>query len=170
MTAPGNSGRELTYREVGASHGALPAGYRHAAVERELGNGAATFDVAVARLFAWDMHRAAGIRVAPSTPAPAVGVDVQLLFGIGPVRLPAWCRVIDVVDTPRRRGFTYGTLTGHPVSGEESFLVEHTTDGRVVGRVVAFSRPGRWYTRLAGPAVPLLQTLGVRRYLASLTD
>ena len=25
MTAPGNSGRELTYREVGASHGALPA-------------------------------------------------------------------------------------------------------------------------------------------------
>lgn len=165
---PADSGRELTYPEVGASLGVLPPGYRHLAVERELGNGAVVFDIAVARLFAWEMHRAAGLRVARGTPPAAVGVEVQLGFGVGPLRLPAWCRVVEVVDTPQRRGFTYGTLAGHPEIGEESFLVEHHPDGRVVGRVIAFSRPGRWFTRLAGPVGPLLQRRTARRYLASL--
>lgn len=165
MTAPGRSGRNLTYPEVGASLGALPAGYGHLRIERELGSGDVVFDTAAARLFGWDMHRAAGIRVARSTPPPVVGVDVRLDAGIGPLRLPAWCRVVAVVDTPDRRGFTYGTLAGHPEIGEETFLVERTADGRVVGRVVAFSRPGRWFTALAGPIGPVLQKRIARRYL-----
>lgn len=165
---PADSGRELTYPEVGASLGVLPPGYRHLAVERELGNGAVVFDVAVARLFAWEMHRAAGLRVARGTPSAAVGVEVQLGFGVGPLRLPAWCRVVEVVDTPQRRGFTYGTLSGHPEIGEESFLVEHRPDGRVVGQVTAFSRPGRWYTRLAAPLARRLQHRIAQKYLDGL--
>lgn len=170
MTGPGGSGRGLTYPEVGASLGVLPPGYHHLDVERELGSGPAVFDTAVARLFAWDMHRAAGIHVARGTPAAAVGAEVQLGFGVGPLRLTAGCRVVEVVDTPQRRGFTYGTLAGHPEVGEESFLVEHRADGRVVGRVIAFSRPGRWFTRLAGPVGLLLQRRTARRYLAALGD
>ncbi|WP_407442750.1 DUF1990 domain-containing protein [Rhodococcus sp. (in: high G+C Gram-positive bacteria)] len=167
MTAPG--GRDLTYPEVGASLGALPSGYRHMRIERVLGSGDVVFDTAAARLFGWDMHRAAGLRVPRNTPAPAVGVDVRLEAGIGPVRFPAWCRVVAVVDTADRRGFTYGTLAGHPEIGEETFLVERTPDGRVVGRVVAFSRPGRWFTALAGPIAPVLQKHIAGRYLEALT-
>ena len=34
------------------------------------------------------------------------------------------CRVVYVIDEPSRRGFAYGTLPGHPESGEEAFIVE----------------------------------------------
>lgn len=165
---PGESGRELTYAEVGASRGPLPAGYRHLKVERMLGSGDATFRAAADRLLRWDMHRAAGLRIAPGTPPAAVGLEVRLEFGFGPLRLPAWCRVVDVVDEPDTRGFTYGTLTGHPEIGEETFLVERGADGVVRGRVVAFSRHGRWYTKIAGPVGHLVQRRTAQRYLDAL--
>ena len=183
MPASGVPGRNLTYPEVGASLRAfreatpLPSGYRHLRVERELGSGDTVFDVAAARLLTWNMHRGAGIHVPSGTPSATTGLDVQLGFGLGPVRASAPCRVIEVFDTgqqrtsgsARQRGFTYGTLDGHPESGEETFVVEHGTDGRVVGTVLAFSRPARWYTRLAGPAGHFLQQRIALRYLAALT-
>jgi uncharacterized protein (UPF0548 family) len=43
------------------------------------------------------------------------GTDV--LAHLGPIRVP--CRVVYVLDEPERRGFAYGTLPGHPESGEE---------------------------------------------------
>ncbi|MFD6858088.1 DUF1990 family protein [Rhodococcus sp. NPDC060090] len=165
MPVPGESGREFTYPDVGAGRGSPPAGYRYFTIEREIGCGDRIFDAAVARLFGWHMHRAAGIRVAPGTPTPAPGVDVCLEWGVGPIRSAAWCRVVDVIDEPGRRGFSYGTLTGHPESGEETFVVERDTDGRVTARITAFSRPARWYTRIAGPLGRLVQHRITRRYL-----
>lgn len=175
MSASGEFGRELTYPEVGASLRAfrgeapLPSGYRHLRVESEPGSGDTVFEVAAARLLSWDMHRGAGIHVPADTPAAAAGLDVRLGFGLGPVRATAPCRVIEVFDTGRQRGFSYGTLDGHPESGEETFVVERTADGRVRGTVIAFSRPARWYTRLAGPVGHMLQRRIARRYLAALT-
>jgi uncharacterized protein (UPF0548 family) len=66
-------------------------------------------------------------------------------------------------DEPNRSGFGYGTLVGHPESGEESFIVEVADDGSVWFSVIAFSRPGRWFTRVAGPLVPVIQKLYARR-------
>ncbi|AYA24928.1 Uncharacterized protein, UPF0548 family [Rhodococcus rhodochrous J3] len=175
MSASGGSGREFTYAEVGASLRAfrgeapLPSGYRHLRVESELGSGDTVFEVAAARLFSWDMHRGAGMRIPAGTPLAVPGVEVDLGFGLGPVRASARCRVIEIVDTADVRGFTYGTLPGHPASGEETFVVERTADGRVRGTVLAFSRPARWYTKLAGPVGHLLQQQIARRYLAALT-
>lgn len=169
MPAPGSSGRSLTYPEVGASFGELPPGYRQLHVERELGSGDAAFRTAAARLFSWHMHRGAGIHVPAETPVAAIGVDVRLGFGAGPLRAAAWCRVVGVVETPHSRGFAYGTLTGHPECGEEAFVIEQRPDRRVFGRVIAFSRPARWYTELAGPVGHLVQQRVARRYLAALT-
>ncbi|MEU5844439.1 DUF1990 domain-containing protein [Rhodococcus sp. NPDC047139] len=175
MPASGLPGRNLTYPEVGASARAfreaspLPSGYRHLRVERELGYGATDFDVAATRLLTWEMHRRAGIRVPPETPRAAAGLDVQLGVGLGPIRTTAPCRVIEVFGTDRQRGFAYGTLAGHPESGEETFVVELGEDERVIGTVLAFSRPSRWYTRLAGPAGHLVQRRIALRYLAALT-
>ncbi|SIP67631.1 hypothetical protein BN9982_740001 [Mycobacterium tuberculosis] len=41
----------------------------------------------------------------------------MVLVGIAFLRAP--CRVVYVIDEPDVRGFGYGTLPGHPVSGEE---------------------------------------------------
>jgi hypothetical protein len=62
------------------------------------------------------------------------------------------CRVVHVVDEPRRRGFAYGTLPGHPEQGEESFTVTHEADDSVVFRVAAFSRPATLSAGQAGVA------------------
>ncbi len=72
------------------------------------------------------------------------GAELTVRAWIGPVRMTAPTRVVYVVDEPDRRGFAYGTLPGHPESGEELFLVERVGD-ETWAEVRAFSRPGRWY-------------------------
>ncbi|MFE1950591.1 DUF1990 family protein [Streptomyces sp. NPDC059524] len=92
------------------------------------------------------------------------GADVVLRFLL--LRIP--CRVVRVVREPDRIGFAYGTLAGHPECGEEAFLVTREPDGSVWFRIRAFSRPGRWYTRLAGPLARVVQLAVTRRYLRAL--
>jgi len=55
-----------------------------------------------------------------------------------------------VVDEPRRRGFAYGTLPGHPERGEEAFLITHHDDGTVTFAITAFCAPGSPLARAAG--------------------
>jgi uncharacterized protein (UPF0548 family) len=57
----------------------------------------------------------------------------------------------------QRAGWAYGTLPGHPVLGEEAFVVSQDEDGSVWLDVLAFSRPVTWPTRAAGPLLPVLQ-------------
>ena len=59
-----------------------------------------------------------------------------------PAKVPA--RVVYVVDEPLRKGFAYGTLPGHPESGEEAFIVEYRDDDSVWLTIRAFSRPSSW--------------------------
>jgi uncharacterized protein (UPF0548 family) len=157
----------LTYAEVGATKGgSVPRGY-HAMTERRRVGGADALDRAGDVVLAFGMQRGAGIRVTSSEPLARVGLDVHLEVGIGRLRLPAPTRVVYVVSEPDRRGFAYGTLPGHPESGEELFLVERV-DGATFAEVRAFSRPGRWFTRLGGPVVRVAQRRFARRYLDAL--
>ena len=82
------------------------------------------------------------------------------------MREPA--RVVAVVDEPARCGFAYGTLDGHPVSGEESFVVHRSPDGSVWLTLRSLTRPapGRW--RLAFPAILIAQRCYRSRYLRAL--
>ncbi|MGW6032377.1 DUF1990 family protein [Gordonia terrae] len=158
----------LTYPEVGATSGTLPPGYHHLRRSRVIGSGAACFATAGQRILNWDMHRHAGFGVDASTPAATVGADVDLRVGVGPLGIVARCRVVEVLDAPREQGFAYGTLPGHPEVGEERFWVEWLADDTVVGHVVAFSHPGRWFTRLGGPVGRLAQSRISERYLDAL--
>ncbi|MCK0175412.1 MULTISPECIES: DUF1990 domain-containing protein [Mycobacteriaceae] len=156
----------LTYDEVGATAGPLPAGYLHVQRSREIGSGRARFDEAADAVMRWGMLRGAGLRVTATTEVAAVGSEV--IVGMGPVRVP--CRVVYVIDEdPDRRGFAYGTLPGHAESGEELFAVRHdrATD-RVYAEVAAFSRHATWWSRLAGPVTSLLQRVITARYLRAL--
>ncbi|HTR92329.1 MAG TPA: DUF1990 domain-containing protein [Trebonia sp.] len=100
----------LTYPEVGSTARTLPAGYRHLRRTELVGSGPRVFAEAAAALMSWQVHVRAGIGVSASSSIAAEGIDVLLLARIGPLRLSAPCRVVYVIDEPRRRGFAYGTL------------------------------------------------------------
>jgi uncharacterized protein (UPF0548 family) len=159
---------EPTYPEVGATAATLPGGYRHVRRVETLGTGADTFEVVSTAVMSWQMHRGAGLEVIAASPVAETGAVVLTRFSLGPVRFNVPCRVVYVVDEPRARGFAYGTLPGHPEIGEESFLVQHHDDDRVTLRITAFSRPGRWFTRLGGPVARRVQDYVTGRYVQAL--
>ncbi|GAA3066957.1 DUF1990 family protein [Streptosporangium carneum] len=148
---------EFSYPDVGASRtGAPPSGYRLLHHRRLLRPGTGLKEAAEA-LLTWRAHARLGLRPTASAPRAAPGVTVVSSLGVGPLRLLVPCRVVWAAEEEDRAGFAYGTLRGHPESGEESFMLERMEDGRVWFTVRAFTRPGRWYTRLARPAAGLLQ-------------
>jgi uncharacterized protein (UPF0548 family) len=155
----------LTYPETGATATTRPGGYHHLRMRRRIGTGPAVFAAASAAVLAWTAQAGAGLTVAAGATA---GTDVLLTAGAGPLRLRAPCRVIYVIDEPDRRGFAYGTLAGHPESGEESFVVELAADGTVTFAITAFSRPASTLAKLAGPVGRLVQRAVTRRYLSAL--
>ncbi len=155
---------ELTYSEVGASaHEPLPAGYHHVRASRRLG--VVDLDAAAEALMTWQLQERSGVRRVSGPPRATLGADVTFRF-LGQ-KVP--CRVVDVVDEPDRRGFAYGTLPGHPETGEERFVVERDpATGEVTVTVTAFSNHALWRTRLAGPLGRLLQRTMTQRYLKAL--
>ena len=159
----------LTYAEVGATNGQPPPGYHNFRVRRLIGQGRGTFEQAAEEILAYRMQRGAGIFQNASTPSAAVGTELTVHLGIGPLGIVAPCRVVYVLDEENRRGFAYGTLPGHPEIGEELFAVEYDpADGSVYGLIIAFSRPGAWYTRLGGPVVRQIQHWMAGRYIAAI--
>jgi uncharacterized protein (UPF0548 family) len=158
----------LTYPEVGATAGMLPAGYDHVRRSAIIGRGRERFDAAADALFAWRMHERAGLRVTASTATAGVGSVLVAQLGVGPVRFAVPTRVVYVIDEEDHRGFAYGTLPGHPEQGEEAFVVDLGEDDQVTFTVKAFSRPARWFSRAAAPAVRVIQRWMTNRYLRAL--
>jgi uncharacterized protein (UPF0548 family) len=155
----------FTYQQVGATAGELPDGYHHVRKSAVIGNGRPRFDDAAAKVMRWGMLRGAGVRVEASSEVAAVGSEV--LVGLGPLRAP--CRVVYIIDEQNRRGFAYGTLPGHPESGEELFAVRYDpSTGDLHAEVVAFSRHATWWSRLGSPVTALAQRVITARYLTAL--
>jgi uncharacterized protein (UPF0548 family) len=155
----------LTYAEVGATAGPLPAGYHHVQKSAVIGHGRRRFEDAAEAGMRWGMLRGAGLKVEATTEVAAVGSEV--IVHLGPVRAP--CRVVYVIDEADRRGYAYGTLPGHAESGEELFLVRYdpATD-EVYADVTAFSRHATWWSRLGSPVTSVLQRVITDRYLRAL--
>jgi uncharacterized protein (UPF0548 family) len=153
----------LTYPEVGATaSGDLPAGYGHLQMQKQIGTGRQRFERAAEAVMHWGMQRGAGLRVQASSETAVVDTVVLVRMGF----LPAPCRVVYVIDEPDLRGFGYGTLPGHPESGEERFVVRYDADtSAVYAEVSSFSRPARWWSKAAGPLVAVGARLIARRYL-----
>lgn len=112
------------------------------------------------------MQRNAGLRVRASSETAVVSAVV--LVGIAFLRAP--CRVVYVIDEPDVRGFGYGTLPGHPVSGEERFAVRCDPMTSVVfAEVLSFSRPATWASKAAGPLGAVTQRFIAQRYLRAVS-
>jgi uncharacterized protein (UPF0548 family) len=160
----------LTYAEVGATRGDLPEGYQHLVRSAWLGTGPETFDRAVRALMTWEVQRRAGVAVLGAPASVTEGASATLRIGPRLLGVRAPVRVVHVIDEPGRKGFAYGTLPGHPESGEESFVVEQWPDGAVTIEIRAFSRPASLLARLGGPATRAVQRHVTERYLAALRE
>jgi uncharacterized protein (UPF0548 family) len=156
----------LTYPDVGASRDAeMPSGYHHVRRRERIGQ-ASSFDRAANGLRTWAVQEGAGLHVFPSDPvetdATIIGVTT-----IGPLRVLVPCRIVAMFKDSDSFGFAYGTLPGHPESGEESFVVERR-DGATFFTVSAFSKPVDPLARLAGPLGRVVQRSITRRYVNAL--
>lgn len=159
--------QDVTYAEVGATAADLPAGYRHVVRRAALGTGRGAFHRCATALMTWEVHRASGLDVRASHSPAQVGTVVSQRLGLGPVGIVAPAKVVYVVEEADRRGFAYGTLPGHPESGEESFVVSLLDDESVAMDIRSFSRPGNVISRLGQPVSHVVQDRMTGRYLAA---
>ena len=100
------------------------------------------------------------------------GANVWLRLAIGPVEVREPIRVIAVVDDALRCGFSYGTLEGHPVSGEEAFVLHRADEhGPTLLTIRSLTRPApRGVWRYSFPLLLVAQRFFRRRYLSSLNE
>ena len=165
--AEARSASEVTYSPTGGTlTDSLPSGYHHDRYQRTLGDAPGAFERACDGLRGWQAHLGAGLVIQPRH-APSVGSTVVAAIALGPITAIAPCRIVAVVDEPRRFGFAYGTLPGHPESGEEAFTINNTDEG-VTFHIVAFSRPAAALARLGKPVSRRVQSATTRRYLDGL--
>ncbi|MGY1813771.1 DUF1990 family protein [Blastococcus sp. SYSU D00820] len=163
------AGAPFTYAEVGATRDAvLPAGYTTAERSVVVGRGAADHEAAAAAVFGWAAQRSCGLRVRADGPATREGTVVVLTAGLFPLGYDIPCRVVWAQAEGDERGFAYGTLPGHPESGEESFVVRLTPDGDVLFTLRVFYRLASPAARLVAPASRVLQAVASRRYLSAI--
>ncbi|GAA3864612.1 hypothetical protein GCM10022381_05570 [Leifsonia kafniensis] len=102
------------------------------------------------------------------TPYIANGMTAKLKIQVGPMSVLAPVRVVYVIDEPNRIGFAYGTMVGHPESGEESFVVEKHDDDSVWLTIRSFSQPSTWKYRLVAPFLRFQQAKITKKYLHAL--
>ncbi|MBG0738212.1 DUF1990 domain-containing protein [Paeniglutamicibacter antarcticus] len=177
--ARGLSGQEHRRgTEPAARDSVPPAGYRWVHKSIIVGRGRPAYERLAEGILSWEIQRGAGLAVrGPGRAVP--GVRVVSGFGIGDLRLAVPCQVVWAQETDAdagtqeqrgpdhgdMAGFGYGTLPGHPASGEEAFTARLGGDGTVWFDVLAFSKPAGLIFRLAAPVTTLSQRLITRRYL-----
>ncbi|RFU22955.1 DUF1990 family protein [Geodermatophilus marinus] len=169
LTPADLAGVPLTYPEVGATRDGRwpPPGYRSDERTAVVGSGPAAFERAAAAVFGWRMQRSVGLRVRADGPPTEPGTVVVLTAGFARPGYDIPCRVVWAQPDGDERGFGYGTLPGHPETGEEAFLVRLRPDGAVEFRLRVFSRLATPAARLAGPASWAVQRLATARYLSA---
>lgn len=158
MTAP-----HLTVWPAGAA-----TGFRRSEVSALVGRGEETWQRAAADLLRWEVKTRSGFHVEDDQPATA-GAELIVTARLPGVTVREPIKVMEVIDTDDRVGFSYRTLPGHPVSGEEAFIV-HREGDRIIVTVRSLTRPSpRQPWRALFPVLQLVQLVVRRRYLRALS-
>ena len=123
-----------------------------------LGSGEECFQTAVHRLFSWEAHQHAGITVTESDSI------VELKFW----GIRSYCRILKSHQGSRRAVLIYGTLQKHVERGEEAFEITMADNAQVTAHIVAFSKPAKWWAKLANPVVRWVQLRITDKYLEGL--
>ena len=146
-----------SYPDVGSTFGTPPGGYVVDRNRIRLGRGPRTFERAREALQGWAMSRVGWVDVWPPGAPVGVGTTVAVLaWSYGVWSLFA-CRVVRLVEqrgSVEEFGFSYGTLPGHLLDGEERFVVRwDRRDDSVWYDLLAVSRPSSVVARLAYPLI-----------------
>lgn len=167
--------RPLTYDVAGSTAPAeqrwvlTPAGFRR--YERTV-DVSTSWEHARELLLGWAVKTRSGFDVDTAAVNHEIecGARVWIRLTVGPFAVSDPVEVVATFDTPTRCGFAYGTLDGHPVSGEEAFIVHRPSESGPVSltiRSLTRAAPsGPW--RYAFPALVVVQRASRRRYLRSL--
>lgn len=152
---------------------ARAAGFRVSEISAALGADDDLWRRVAHDMLRWRVKTASGFRVHPEPIAP-VEVDARLTITarILAIRITEPVEVVAVVDEPHRVGLAYRTRPGHPVAGEEAFVVHREAGGRdgdVVLTIRSLTAPAPqqpW--RALHPVLRLAQLVARRRYLRAL--
>lgn len=149
--------------------GASDPAYRRSEVSAVVGQGDADWTRIVPELLRWRVKTRSGFDVdAPGAVEPGQRLRIRArALGVTVVE-PV--EVVSVVQGPDRAGFCYRTLPGHPVDGEEAFVVQRDpATGSIVLTVRSLTRPAPqqpW--RALHPLLRIAQRIARRRYLRAL--
>jgi uncharacterized protein (UPF0548 family) len=158
---------DLTYEGIGLTLGEMPTDYHHLRATRVVGTGSAHMERGRAAIRTWKAQAQLKLKLEPLAPQFVEGE--VLVFALPMRPSPFWatgaCRIVRIVDEPRRFGFVYGTLPHHPEAGEEAFLVHHHEDDTVSFSITAFSRAKALPMRASGPIGRLIQRQAAETYL-----
>jgi len=146
-------------------------GHRRSEHTVRTGTGPQHWAAVSAAVLDWGVKTRSGFTVEPG-PGQATrvraGARYWLRARVGPVTVREPVQVVAVVETPDRCGFAYATLAGHPVSGEEAFVVHRSPDGAVHLTLRSLTRAGSGWWRVTFPVLLLAQRWYRRRYLRAL--
>lgn len=141
--------------------------HRRSEVSRVIGYGEGTWERASSDVLRWRVKTASGFTVDHDEPV-AQGDRIRVTARVLGVRIVEPVEVVAVVQRPDRVGFAYRTLPGHPVSGEEAFIV-HRSGNQVRLTVRSLTRASSqqpW--RMLYPFLRIAQVIARRRYLRAL--
>ena len=93
-----------------------------------------------------------------------IGERTWITLRVGPVSVREPVEIVSVASGADRCGFAYGTLEGHPVSGEEAFIVHRSPDDTIWFTLRSLTRAPRSWWRVASPASLVAQRFFRRRY------
>ncbi|WP_026366160.1 DUF1990 family protein [Promicromonospora sukumoe] len=168
--------RALSYGVVGDTTPAdekwqPPAGRRAYEHTVRLGSGTDLWDASSAAVLSWGIKTRSGFAVEPPLEAGRSahrGERYWLVARIGPFRVREPVQIITTVSTDNRAALSYGTLDGHPVSGEEAFIVHRDDNGTVSLTLRSLTHAGRGMWRGLFPLILVAQQIYRRRYLRAL--
>lgn len=146
-----------------------PSPTTHTRYERtaQIGVGHECWERAAPAVLRWEIKTRSGFRVTDNSPVVA-GRKVTVTAGWVGVRVREPVQVVQVVDTDTRVGFSYRALPGHPVSGEEAFIV-HRDGERVLLTLRSLTAPaGTQPWRALFPLLRIAQSAVRRRYFRAL--
>lgn len=168
----------LNYDAVGATRPgsatweSSPSGYRRYEHTVHLGDGQQHWEYASTEVLRWGIKTRSGFSVTTCNGVAAARAQADTNYTLnahlGPITIREPVRVIAVVEDPDRCGFSYGTRNGHPVSGEEAFIVHRTTDGAVWLTLRSLTRPADGIWRALFPALLIAQRFYRRQYMKAL--
>lgn len=145
------------------------AGIARSEVSAVIGHGDAAWRRASDDVLRWRVKTRSGFTVLSDEPAMP-GTTLTITFRVLGVTIREPVEVTEAHASPTRVGFSYRTLPGHPVTGEEAFIVSREGDD-VTLTVRSLTGPSsRQPWRAMFPVLRLAQLVVRRRHLRALRD